>query len=392
MGFRILEYVIQRRKLVLWITLVFFVVTSIYAIFMDPKYETSVLLLPPVEESGGSMLTAWMAQLNLPSMVIPMTAGAMSAAILADILLSYRLAEMTVEALDLMEWYDIETMEETVRELHGRMSVLATETGMIRMSVNDRDPRKAVDIALFLISGLDSLNHSLQFSRADFTMKFIEGQIRDYRGRLERIGLEIADFQQKHGIIDFDEQVRGAIDVAADLKVRAVLAEIEYDLLKEFAREDARELKRKEAEYKNLTEQLKAIMEGDGSESVFVPLGDMPVLHQDYASLQRELTVNSKVYSFLLERYEESGITRARNTPTIQVVDKPHIPEKTSGIPRWGIVLLATLVGLLWSSVTIGWWGWLSSKERSEEDDKAFREVVELSKRDVEKIRKWLRL
>ena len=206
-----------------------------------------------------------------------------------------------------------------------------TGTGLIHLSVRDKDPAYALRIAGAYITGLDSLSRFLQYSRAEQTREFMSAQIASTAIGLGAARREIAVFQGKHNIVDFDEQVRGAIDVAADLKVKAVLAGIERDLIKEYSYANSLELKRKNAEYEGLMRQLESIMNGDSAGAVFIPLERMPALVQRHARMERDLEVNERVYSYLLERYEEAGMDKARTTPVVQVVDEPNLPEKPSG-------------------------------------------------------------
>ncbi len=392
MGFQMLQYILLRRKVVLWVAVAFFLAGLVIALLMGSTYETRALLMPPLEEGREGLLTAWMAQLNLPSMVSPMAAGSATAAILVDILRSRSLAEMIIGSLDLMERYEVDSMDDAVRMLAGQTSITTSTTGLITLRVRDEEPMMAGKIARFYIAGLDSLNRRLQFSRAEHTMAFIEGQITRYQVRLEELGTDIAAFQREHGVIDFEEQIRGAINIAASLKMRTIIAGIELDLLREFKKEDAGELQHKEAEHRNLSEQLGRIMEGDTSEVVFVPLRKLPMLNQQYAAMQRDLEVNERIYSFLMERYEESGIDRARTTPSVQVVDQPFIPQKSAGFPRWSIVLAVTIVGFAWITAVLAWWGWVSVKRRADEEARAFEEVVAITKSDLGRIRRFFRL
>jgi uncharacterized protein involved in exopolysaccharide biosynthesis len=345
-----------------------------------------------MEEGSEGLLGAWMAQLNLPSMVIPMSAGSQTAAITVDILESRRLAEIVIDKLDLKVWYKTDSMHKAVDNLQDALSIQASTTGMISMKVTDRDPEMSRRIATEYISGLDSLNHFLQFTRAGNTMSFVGDQIEKYRARLVEARREMADFQTRHGIIDFDAQIQGAIEVAAGLKVKAILAEIELELLRDFTTRDALELKRMEAEFKGLNDQLRNLAYGDSAAAVFIPLSRMPGLSQEYASLKRDLDVNEKVYSFLLQRYEESGIDRARNTPSVQVVDIPRLPDRRAGLQPWAIVLLAALAGFIWICLVLAWWGWLSLSEREDGEEKAFRGVVDLVGEDLKSLRRFLRI
>jgi len=392
MFFRLLNYVVQRRRVVGGVTLVFFLASLVYVLVSGYRYEAHALLLPPVEEGGEGLLSAWMAKLNLPALVAPASAGSTSAAILGDILSSRRLGVMIINELSLKEHFKTKSLDEAFLELRARTGTSVTETGLIHLSVVDRDPAYAMRIAEAYIAGLDSLNRFLQYSRAGETREFVSEQLGKYRGRIEKVRGDIAAFQEKHNIVDFDEQVRGAIDVAADLKVRTVLAGIERDLIKEFTLGTAMELKRKNTEYDELARQLGNIMNGDSASTAFIPLKRMPDLVQRYAVLQRDLEVGERVYSYLLERYEQAGIEMARTTPVVQVVDAPNLPEKPAGTPKWLVILISTAIGFLWVVAVIACWGWVQVREKSSDEERALADLGSTVRDDVGWLRRRLRL
>lgn len=375
-----------------WVTLVFLMAALLYVFVSGRTYTAHALLFPPTEEGGEGVLSAWMEKLNLPSVVAPGTAGSTSAQILGDILLSRRLGEMIIGELSLKEHFKTGSLDEAIRDLHARTGTVVTETGLIRLSVSDKDPAYALKIARAYIAGLDSLNRFLQYSRAEQTREFMGAQIAMYSEKIRKERHEIASFQGANNIVDFDEQVRGAIDVATDLKVRTVLAGIERDLLKDFTYSSSTELKRKEAEYENLTGQLTNLMNGDSTGVVFIPLKRLPGLTQKYAAMQTDLEVASHVYSYLLERYEQAGIEKARTTPVVQVVDEPVLPERPAGMSRWLLVLIVTGVGFAWIVVMIGWWGWVRWRQKSSDEERAFADLTSTVRRDWEWIRGRLRL
>ncbi|MCI0480812.1 MAG: Wzz/FepE/Etk N-terminal domain-containing protein, partial [Candidatus Dadabacteria bacterium] len=147
MTFRILQYLLRKRKAVWAFTLAVAVIALAVVLIADAPYRSEALLMPPLEEGSEGLLGAWMAQLNLPSMVIPMSAGSQTAAITVDILQSRRLAEIVIDRLDLKAWYKTESMHKAVDNLQDAMSIQASTTGMISMKVTDRDPEMALRIA-----------------------------------------------------------------------------------------------------------------------------------------------------------------------------------------------------------------------------------------------------
>lgn len=392
MGFRLMHYLLERRRVVGWATLVFLLLGVVLAVLRDPLYETRAILMPPREEGGEGLLAAWMAQLDLPSMVSPASAGATAAALLADLLESRHLASSIIDAHGLRERYKVETTGEAIEELGARRGIGATNTGLIFLTVRDEDPALAVALAEAHIAGLDSLNRGLVFTRADQTMRFIANQIDAYRGRLEKARAALADFQREHGIVDISEQTRGAVDVAAELKIQAALARIDRDLLREFATADAAELHRSEAKYRFLVDRLNALVEGDSSSSVFPPLRDLPDIAQQAATLGRDVAVNDGIYAFLLQRYEEAGIDRARTTPSIQIVEPPLLPERPVGMPRWAFAVVVALAGGIWVSLVLLWWGWILMREKSETEADALERILRLAREDLHALRRLLRV
>jgi uncharacterized protein involved in exopolysaccharide biosynthesis len=392
MFIRFLNAIVKRRRFVGWAVLVFFVAGTVYALARGNVYESKTLLLPPVEEGGQGILSAWMAKLNLPAIMTPVSAGMTSAAILGDIIASRHLCEMIVDSLALREHYGSKNLDGAIRKLRAGTKTAVTETGLIRLSVRDRDPEYARRIAEAYIAGLDSLNRFLQRSRADETRTFVARQLETYGGRLQTLRREISAFQGKNNIVDFDEQVRGAIQVAADLKVRSILAGIERDLMSEFTQRDATELRRKAAEHENLNRQLGRLMSGDSAGAVFVPLKRLPALAQQFAAMQRDLEVNERIYSYLLERYEEAGIEQTRTTSVVQIVDAPSLPEEPAGVPLPLVVAIVTALGFVWSAATAGWWEWTISRAKSSSEERAFGELRAVLESDAARLRRALKL
>ncbi len=392
MGFRLFDYLIKRKRMILVSAVVFAVVGLLYILIADPVYESRAMLMPPMEEGGEGLLTAWMASMSLPSMIAPMTGGSMSAAVMVDILGSRGLAEKVVSNLGLMKWYKVDTMDDAVRRLRGAVSAGSSQVGIITLKARDRDPRMAMNIATHHIASLDSINRSLLYERAEGILEFTRKQIESYSHRLEESRTRIAAFQEENGIFSLEEQIRGAVDVASTLRISAAITAVQIDILREFSRDEATELNKKKLELRNINLQLENIMKGDTSRTIFISLEKLPTLQQKYAALQRDLEVNERVYSFLLQKHEESGIDLARTTSSVQVVDSPGIPEKRAGIPWWALVLTAFAVGGVWMILVLAWWGWISMKERTGEEDEAFRSVVDQLSRDFSELRRRLRI
>ena len=66
----------------------------------------------------------------------------------------------------------------------------------------------------------------------------------------------------------------------------------------------------------------------DGEDDLFLLLSEIPDLEVKLMGLKREVEIQSMLYAFLTQKYEESKIQEARDTPTIQILDPANKPEK----------------------------------------------------------------
>jgi uncharacterized protein involved in exopolysaccharide biosynthesis len=76
----------------------------------------------------------------------------------------------------------------------------------------------------------------------------------------------------------------------------------------------------------------------------------VPELKLELARLTRRVMVEEKVHALLIEEYEKSSIEEARDTPTVQVLDRADVPELKSRPKRAMITLIGGVAGVAWSS------------------------------------------
>ena len=75
----------------------------------------------------------------------------------------------------------------------------------------------------------------------------------------------------------------------------------------------------------------------------------MPAIEQEFIRLSRDYTIASEIYMLLTKQLEQTKITEFQDPTNILVIDPPHLPDKTA-FPRGGItMILATLMGLIFS-------------------------------------------
>ena len=101
-----------------------------------------------------------------------------------------------------------------------------------------------------------------------------------------------------------------------------------------------------------LTKQLEKLQFGDKNtppeknQVLDVPFSEVPKLGLELARLTRDLKIQEAIFELLSSQYEQAKIQEAKNTPTIQVLDRAVPPEKRSRPKRAMMVILAGIASL----------------------------------------------
>ena len=86
---------------------------------------------------------------------------------------------------------------------------------------------------------------------------------------------------------------------------------------------------------------------------LFPRYSEVPNLEIELTRLKREVEIQSKLYAFLTQKYEESKIQEARDTPTIQVLDDASQPIKRYKPKRTLMVIGYSLIAFVLSSIYV---------------------------------------
>ena len=93
----------------------------------------------------------------------------------------------------------------------------------------------------------------------------------------------------------------------------------------------------------------------DTSENVrgnlFLVLSEIPQIDADLMRLTREVDIQSTLFIYLTQQYEDAKIQEAKNTPTIQLLDPAVTPIKKSSPKRLLMVFIMALITFVFSSI-----------------------------------------
>jgi tyrosine-protein kinase Etk/Wzc len=354
----ILRTIVQWRKLILASGLITAGVAAVVSLLLPQWYTANSSVFPP--ETAGATGYAQLIQQALQMPIIaPSAGGGRPGTIYIDILLSRRVGEQIVEEFGLKRLYDADLMTDAIEALHAHTSFSLLENGLLKLSFEDRDPKRAAAIANRYVELLDEFNRDLNVTRASKTREFVGGQLEIHEKRLRAAEDSLRAFQEEHEALQLDQQVTSAIDIVANLTAEAVAMEVDLDILGQYASQGSEEYVRKKKQYDEIVHQLEkfkadsARSDTDFVRSFFPSFDTLPKVALDMARLLRRVKTEETIYRLLLEEFEKARIEEARNTPTVQVLDLATVPELRSRPRRALITVFGGIAGLGWSTLFV---------------------------------------
>lgn len=351
-----LAVVIKWRRVIIANFLIVAVIVAVISLFLPPWYEARTTILPPEKEMGSLGLSAGLlgglgaAFLGGGGMALP--AFATPSDIYAAILKSRRVAEKVVEANDLMELFDTESMASAVETLESRLRINVGKEGIITVAYEDEDPVRAARVTNSFVEQLNAVNQEVNISKAKSTREFIEERLRQTKEDLRTAEENYKQFQEKHRAISLDDQVRAQISYAAQLEGELAMAEIELGVLRKSLSNSHQEVRRQRTRIGEIKKQLRILDEGpqgvnpEEAIGMKVPFSEAPALGLELARFARELEVHGTVFELLTQQYEQAKIQENKDTPTVNVLDRAYPPEERVRPARAQLVALAGAISI----------------------------------------------
>jgi uncharacterized protein involved in exopolysaccharide biosynthesis len=327
------------------LTLAVGVIAAIVSLLLPPWYRAETTIFGPEEVSDSRRVLSTLRSLSVPG--AQPNVSAQSPETFLAILESRRLRERLIERFDLVKVHRAKSVEDCLRLLTKLISVRLENTGVIRVSVQDRDKVRAADIANAAVEELDKVNVEVRIYKARRARQYLETQLAEVRVRLEAAEDSLASFQRENLAVSIDAQARAAVEAVAKLQAEVIELRIKKGLLETYASESNPELTAVTRELDQVEGQLRDME--IGTEEQF-SISRLPTVAVRLAQHMREMKVAEALLSLLTQDYEEARLDEAKETPVVQVLDRAVPPERRSW-PRRSIIVLSSMAITLLVSV-----------------------------------------
>jgi len=364
-----LSVLIKWRKAIIINGFIICLIVAAITLIVPKWYTASTTILPPSADSSDLGLSSLLSKAPLGGLGMGLGMVSEETNTFLAILNSRTVMEIVIKNFGLIERFNEKNIEDAIKTLRSRVKVKVNDEGTLTLSMKIKTPffagkskeREAAglakDIADFFIEQLDQINRELKTNRAHNSRIFIERRYFQNLADLKKAEEDFQQFQNKYGAIALPEQVHAGITAAAELKAQIIKKEVELDVKKKYLSDSHAEVIRTRTELMTLENKYNEFRYGsnlDRGDSIeanvidlFPPFSEVPELGIQYARLFREVKLQETLLEFILPQYEQAKIQEAKDTPTVQVLDKAVAPVKRSSPKRMLLVLAAGLISVI---------------------------------------------
>lgn len=316
------------------------------SLLMTPIFTSTVKIMPPQQQNSG-LAAAMLGQLGSLAGAAGSIAGIKNPNdVYVGMLESRTIADKLIDRFKLKERYEAKTMDDTRKALSNATNINnGKKDGFISVSVNDKDPVFAAELANAYVDELVKLTQSMAVSDASKRRLFLEQQLTETKNKLADAEVALRTTQEKTGLIQPDGQVQAIISGIAQLKANIAAKEVQIKSMRTFATGQNPDLLRAQEELRGLQAQLSKLEMNQSSKGgdFMVPTGRLPEVGVEYIRRLRDVKYFETMFELLAKQYELAKIEEAKDASVIEVLDKA-IPAEKKSKPRRALI---TLVGLL---------------------------------------------
>jgi uncharacterized protein involved in exopolysaccharide biosynthesis len=354
----LLLVLLKRKKMIGLLVLAVAMVTAVYSLLIPKTYTATARILPPQKsESGLSGILSGGGAFE--SLGLSLLGTKSSTDVFVGILESRTVADMLIKKFNLHEVYNQKNTDVIYKTLADRTKTqVSRKSQIVSVSVDDRDPGRAAEMANAYVDALDQVNRTVNITEGHRKRVFLEDRVDKVKKDLVAAESALKEFQEKYKLIAIDEQAKVTIEGAARIKGEIIAAQIELEVLKKFGTERQNEAIMLKSKIAEMEYHLSRIGQGDSEKSTgsenkpskktmpdfYIPFSELPELGMQLARLTRDAKVQAKVFELVTSQYELAKIEEAKDMNTIQILDRAVPPETRSSPKRTQMVVLSAVV------------------------------------------------
>ncbi|MBN2755794.1 MAG: hypothetical protein JXR51_01370 [Bacteroidales bacterium] len=307
----IIKFLYFNKKPIIIITTAAAIISIIVSLLIEPKFKSSVVIFPA---STSSVSKALLTDMSRAPKDILKFGEEEETEQLMQVLHSDDIKAKIIAKYDLMKHYDISENSsykktKLLNQYIKNISFRKTEFQAIEISVLDKNPEYAANIANDITSLLDSVYNNIQKERAFEALQIIENEYFSQHKYIKTLEDSLTKLRNL-GVFDYDSQAKTYNEA-----------------------------------------YIKAIENGNISKANLIKneLKTIANYGSAYNSLIKEHEQEIKQLSLLKSKYDEAKVDANQNLPHKYIVNPAQISEKKAYPIRWLIVVISTISAFVFS-------------------------------------------
>lgn len=338
----------ERKRTILGAAAIFAIVAVVVSLLLPKRYTATVTLLPPQQSSSmGSLLASQLGNLGGMAALAGGSLGLKNPNDMYVAMLKSRTVEdAMIQRYGLMQEYEKKYLSDTRKAFEKYTNVDGSgKDGLLHISVEDRDPRRAAELANGYVDQFRKLSEHLAISEASQRRLFFQQQLEQAKDKLANSEEALKETEQKTGLIQLDSQARALIESAASLRAEITAKEVQIEGMQTYATGQNAQLIQAQRELDELRAQLAKLGGSEESSGLIVPKGKVPEAGLEYMRKLRDVQYYQTIFEILAKQFEVAKLDEAKEGALIQVVDPAIPPDKRSSPRRGLIVIVSTVLG-----------------------------------------------
>lgn len=356
----LIALIIKYRKIILINVLIITIAAAIVSLLIPNRYTAETSFIAPKKKGG---LFGDIAGFSNTIKDLSRSLGGRLGTVTDEsynylvILQSRSASADVITKFDLRKIYGIpenKPYEDVLNELRNYVNFNIEDEGNLVVSVTDKDPKRAANIANYYVQILNRISTELGATESHNNRVFIEKRFFEVKSDIAKLEDSLEVFGKNYNVMAMEEQMKAAITFAAEIKAKLEMTRIERDILLRNYGADNPLVEQAEIKVRELNNQLTNLKFGEDKEiksslNLFVPFEKVPETGVLYVRLMRDYEIQNKLLEFIYPVYEQAKIEEQKDIPSVLVVDKAVPPQKKSSPKRMLIVIGAFILSFFFS-------------------------------------------
>jgi uncharacterized protein involved in exopolysaccharide biosynthesis len=356
--FDLWQVLVKRKRMIVVLVVMTAVASLIVSLLLPKIYAATTSVLPPQQDTLGMSMGLSQgggAAAGLGGLAGGLLGMKTPTDLWVGILKSNSIRDAIIARFDLKQVFDAKTIEDARLQLARRVKVVKAKEDILSITVEDKRPEMAAQMANAFVEELDKINRGNVMTSGKRTRLFLEKRLRESKEEVTKAELAMKVFQEDSKAVKLDDQSRAIIGAIGQVRGELMAKEVELQTMLSFATPTHPQVQLLQAEVTGLKGQMREMAEGKKSQSssvpkdIFIPTEKMPDLGLQYARLFRDAKIQETLYGLLTQQYEMARIQEAKDSPTVQVLDIAKAPEKKTRPKKSLIVILSTMTAFFFS-------------------------------------------